>query len=139
MKTYTNVVVVSFFLAVATRQEEAKQYLKDATTAEVDDGTRTTITTSVSGTSDSSNDEANTVAIMFVQADESEKVVQAPIGKHLLEVAHDNDVELEGACGGELACSTCHLIFEQKIYDQLPPMLDDEVDMLDLAFGVTET
>ena len=140
LKTYTNVVVVSFFLAVATRQEEAKQYLKDATTAEVDDGTRTTITTSASGTSDSNNDEeANTVSIMFVQADESEKVVQAPIGKHLLEVAHDNDVELEGACGGELACSTCHLIFEQKIYDQLPPMLDDEVDMLDLAFGVTET
>ena len=103
------------------------------------DTARTTMTTSASGTSDSNNDEANTVSITFFQADESEKVVQAPIGKHLLEVAHDNDVELEGACGGELACSTCHLIFEQKIYDQLPTMLDDEVDMLDLAFGVTET
>jgi len=65
--------------------------------------------------------------------------VQAPIGKHLLEVAHDNNVELEGACGGELACSTCHLIFEKGIYDQLPDMLDDEEDMLDLAFEVTET
>lgn len=61
------------------------------------------------------------------------------IGKHLLDVAHDNNVELEGACGGELACSTCHLIFEQRIYDTLPPKLDDEEDMLDLAFAVTET
>jgi ferredoxin len=44
-----------------------------------------------------------------------------------------------GACGGELACSTCHLIFPQDVYDTLPPMEDDEVDMLDLAFEVTET
>jgi ferredoxin len=44
-----------------------------------------------------------------------------------------------GACGGELACSTCHLIFPKDVYDTLPPMEDDEVDMLDLAFEVTET
>ena len=44
-----------------------------------------------------------------------------------------------GACGGELACSTCHLIFPQDIYDTLDPMEDDEEDMLDLAFELTET
>ena len=44
-----------------------------------------------------------------------------------------------GACGGELACSTCHLIFPKEVYDTLPPMEDDEIDMLDLAFEVTET
>jgi ferredoxin-2, mitochondrial len=44
-----------------------------------------------------------------------------------------------GACGGELACSTCHLIFEPKIYDTLPEKDDEEDDMLDLAFGVSET
>jgi ferredoxin len=44
-----------------------------------------------------------------------------------------------GACGGELACSTCHLIFEQAVYDTLPEKEDDEDDMLDLAFEVTET
>jgi ferredoxin-2, mitochondrial len=80
-----------------------------------------------------------TVPITFVEADGTEKVVQAAIGKHMLDVAHDNDVELEGACGGELACSTCHLIFEKRIYDTLPPKLEDEEDMLDLAFEVTET
>jgi len=44
-----------------------------------------------------------------------------------------------GACGGELACSTCHLIFEKEIYDTLPEKEDEEDDMLDLAFEVTET
>jgi ferredoxin len=44
-----------------------------------------------------------------------------------------------GACGGELACSTCHLIFEQAIYDSLPEKEEEEDDMLDLAFEVTET
>jgi ferredoxin len=44
-----------------------------------------------------------------------------------------------GACGGELACSTCHLVFEKEIYDTLPPKTDEEEDMLDLAFELTET
>jgi ferredoxin len=46
---------------------------------------------------------------------------------------------LLGACGGELACSTCHLIFEQSIYDTLPEKEEEEDDMLDLAMEVTET
>ena len=57
----------------------------------------------------------------------------------LMSVAHDNDIELEGACGGELACSTCHLIFDADIYESLPEKDDEEDDMLDLAFEVTDT
>jgi len=57
----------------------------------------------------------------------------------LLDVAHDNNIELEGACGGELACATCHLIFEQDMYDTLPEKLDEEDDMLDLAYELTDT
>lgn len=44
-----------------------------------------------------------------------------------------------GACGGELACATCHLIFEKEIYDTLPEKEDEEDDMLDLAFELTDT
>ena len=54
-------------------------------------------------------------------------------------MAHDNNIELEGACGGELACATCHLIFEQDMYDTLPEKLDEEDDMLDLAYELTDT
>lgn len=60
-------------------------------------------------------------------------------GKTLLEAAHANEVDLEGACDGSLACSTCHLILEQELYDQLPPPEEEELDMLDLAFGLTDT
>jgi ferredoxin len=74
-----------------------------------------------------------------MEADGTEKTVDAQVGQHLLDVAHNNNIELEGACGGELACSTCHLIFEQDVYDQLPEMESEEEDMLDLAFEVTDT
>jgi ferredoxin len=46
---------------------------------------------------------------------------------------------IAGACGGELACSTCHLVFDKEVFDTLPKMQEDELDMLDLAFEVTET
>lgn len=65
--------------------------------------------------------------------------VRAPLGESLLEVAHANDVELEGACEGSLACSTCHVILEPEVYARLSEPTDDENDMLDLAFGLTET
>ncbi len=45
----------------------------------------------------------------------------------------------KGACGGEMACSTCHCIFPKDIYDKLPAKSDEEQDMLDLAWGLTET
>ena len=61
-------------------------------------------------------------------------------GTNMLEAAHDNDIELEGACDGSLACSTCHLIIKDKDYfDKLPETTDEEEDMLDLAFGLTHT
>lgn len=45
-----------------------------------------------------------------------------------------------GACGGSCACSTCHVIVESsEMYDRIPEPDDDENDMLDLAFGLTET
>ncbi len=51
----------------------------------------------------------------------------------------DTDCYL-GACGGSCACSTCHVIVEgDEMYEKIPEPDDDENDMLDLAFGLTET
>jgi ferredoxin len=80
-----------------------------------------------------------TVPIIYIEPSGEEKEVQAEVGKHLLDIAHDNNIELEGACGGELACATCHLIFEQEMYDTLPEKDEEEDDMLDLAFELTDT
>jgi ferredoxin-2, mitochondrial len=61
-------------------------------------------------------------------------------GSNLLDIAQENDLEVEGACGGSCACSTCHVIItDQDMYDRIPEPSDDENDMLDLAFGLTET
>lgn len=79
------------------------------------------------------------ITITFVEPDGEEYEVEAEIGDHFLDVAHDNDIELEGACGGELACSTCHVIMEQEYFDKLDEMDEEEEDMLDLAMGLTDT
>jgi 2Fe-2S ferredoxin len=75
----------------------------------------------------------------FIQRDGSRKEVDAPIGLSVLEVAHRNDVDIEGACEGSLACSTCHVIIEPDWYELLKDATEDEEDMLDLAFGLTKT
>jgi ferredoxin len=79
-----------------------------------------------------------TVSLTFIE-DGEEVMVDAEIGKTLLEVAHDNEIDLEGACDGSLACSTCHVILEEGLFDELPLPEEEEEDMLDLAFGLTET
>ena len=43
--------------------------------------------------------------------------VMAREGESLLEVAHNNGIDLEGACESSLACSTCHVILDQEVFD----------------------
>ena len=81
-----------------------------------------------------------TVKITFVNLkDESERIVDAKIGDHLLEVAHSNEIDLEGACEASLAWSTCHVILEEEVFDGLDYPWDEEDDLLDLAYGLTLT
>ena len=75
----------------------------------------------------------------FIQRDGSRREVDAPIGLSVLEIAHRNDIDIEGACEGSLACSTCHVIIDQEWYELLKDATEDEEDMLDLAFGLTQT
>lgn len=77
--------------------------------------------------------------ITFRLQDGQEKVIDAPAGLSVLEIAHENDVDLEGACEGSLACSTCHVIVDPEWYEALSTPSEDEEDMLDLAFGLTHT
>lgn len=65
--------------------------------------------------------------------------VVSPKGQTLLEVAHKNKIELEGACEGSLACSTCHVILDKEIYDKLEEASDKEFDLLDQAYGLRST
>ena len=76
----------------------------------------------------------------FVSPDgKTRKEVDAPLGLSVLEIAHRNDIDLEGACEGSLACSTCHVVVDRDWYDRLDEPKEEEEDMLDLAFGLTHT
>jgi len=77
--------------------------------------------------------------MIFVEKDGTRREVEAPLGLSVLEIAHRNKIDLEGACEGSLACSTCHVIIDPEWYDLLEAASDDEEDMLDLAFGLTHT
>jgi len=79
------------------------------------------------------------VTVTFVTQEGEEQTVVAKKGQSLLDVAHANNIELEGACEGSLACSTCHVVVDPEFYAKLPEPRDEENDMLDLAFGLTET
>lgn len=103
-----------------------------------------------------------------MKPDGSKQSVQAPIGDSMLEVAHANKIDIEGAflrahlaylltaagprarfthasppppvhagaCGGETACSTCHLYIDAASFKKLPEVSEAEEDMLDLAAGL---
>ena len=75
----------------------------------------------------------------FVQPDGTRKEIDAPVGLSVLELAHRNNIDLEGACEGSLACSTCHGIVDPAWFELLQEPTEDEEDMLDLAFGLTHT
>eukprot|EP00252_Welwitschia_mirabilis_P025022 TRINITY_DN7667_c0_g1_i1.p1 TRINITY_DN7667_c0_g1~~TRINITY_DN7667_c0_g1_i1.p1 ORF type:complete len:175 (+),score=37.94 TRINITY_DN7667_c0_g1_i1:300-824(+) len=81
-----------------------------------------------------------TISVTFIDKDSDEKTVEIPVGMSMLEAAHLNDIDLEGACEGSIACSTCHvIIMDARYYNKIPEPTDEENDMLDLAFGLTET
>ncbi len=75
----------------------------------------------------------------FIEPDGTRHEVDAPVGLSLLEIADGNDIDIEGACEGSVACSTCHVIVEAEDFRRLPEPSEDEEDMLDLAFGLTKT
>ena len=50
------------------------------------------------------------VSFYFIDKDDTKIHVATEKGTSLLEVAHENGIDLEGACDSSLACSTCHVI-----------------------------
>ena len=78
-------------------------------------------------------------SMTFVERDGTPKTVDAPLGLSVLEIAHKHGIDIEGACEGSLACSTCHVIVEGDWFARLDTPSEDEEDMLDLAFGLERT
>jgi len=78
--------------------------------------------------------------VRFLNTDGSlDREVDAPEGVNLLDLAQAQGQPLEGACEGQMACSTCHVIVAAEDFDRLPRASEEEDDLLDLAVGVTRT
>ena len=61
--------------------------------------------------------------------------IECEKGRTILDVAEDCGVRVGHACGGNLACSTCH-VYVQDGLDSLPEISDKENDIMDKAFDV---
>lgn len=84
------------------------------------------------------------IKVIFIINDGEEKEIETQAGLSILDVAHSEvarsaGIDLEGACEGSLACATCHVILEEEFYHKLKKPSEAEEDMLDLAFGLTDT
>lgn len=81
--------------------------------------------------------------ITFILRDNTPMVVDAPIGLSVMEIARKAGInDIEGACGGSLACATCHVVVHPDWYARVLPdggKSVEEEDMLDLAFDLTKT
>lgn len=78
--------------------------------------------------------------IVFLSADGSvRREVEAKAGQSVLDTAHAHNIEMEGACEGAMACSTCHVIVADADYDRLPPPSMEEEDLLDLVYDLAPT
>lgn len=77
--------------------------------------------------------------VRFVHSSGKTTEVEANPGASLLEVAHANDIDIEGACEGSMACSTCHVIVDGEWHSRLSEPSEEEQDMLDLTSGLTRT
>jgi ferredoxin len=78
--------------------------------------------------------------VRFVSADGNHiQEVRGPAGERLLDLAQAHGQPLEGTCEGQMACSTCHVIVAAEDFGKLPPAVEEEEDLLDLAARVTRT
>ena len=81
---------------------------------------------------------ASTVALSFIDTEGKTIEAEAKLGETLLDTALRYGMDIEAACEGECACSTCHVIVDEATFAKMPEITEDEEDMLDLAAGLTD-
>merc|ERR1712194_559255 len=83
--------------------------------------------------------EKQEVNFYFIDKDDQKIEVKANKGDTVLHVAQSNGLDVLGTCESSLACCTCHVILDEKLYDKLEPADLDEDDLLDTSSQVQPT
>ena len=72
--------------------------------------------------------------IHFHRPDGHVDALTVPDGTSIMRAAVSNGVPgIVGECGGQAMCATCHVYVRKEFLDRLPPMEEDEDEMLDDA------
>ena len=82
---------------------------------------------------------SNKVKVIFIDRSGAQREFTAAAGVSLMQVAKSNGIDMEGACEGCMACSTCHVVVDKAWFAKLPKPAEAEADMLDLTYGVLPT
>ncbi|MCP3734289.1 2Fe-2S iron-sulfur cluster-binding protein [Sphingomonas sp. RP10(2022)] len=70
--------------------------------------------------------------ISVILREGDEQAIEAPAGVTLMAALRDAGIdEIAALCGGCCSCATCHVHIAPDFLDRLPPMSDDENDLLD--------
>ncbi len=77
--------------------------------------------------------------ITFIAPDGTSRSFDAEDGDTILDVAQRHGIDLEGACEGGMACSTCHVIVAEDWFERLDAASEEEEDMLDMAADLRPT
>ena len=73
------------------------------------------------------------VKINFLDNNNKLKEIEANDGSSLLEVSKKNSINLEGSCGGEMLCSTCHVYILSNHINKLKKQTHEEKEILALT------
>jgi len=82
--------------------------------------------------------------ITFLHKDGSHQIIEAENNWSIMQVAVEHKIKgIEGACGGSMACATCHVYIHSDWIDRVTAagneQCEEEEDMLDMAFDVRDT
>ena len=77
--------------------------------------------------------------ITFIEPDGRRRECDAGDGETILDVGQRYGIDLEGACEGGMACSTCRVIVDDEWFPKLDAPTEEEEDMLDMAYDLTKT
>ena len=73
--------------------------------------------------------------ITYIDFQGNSKTIEVDNGLSVMEGAIQNDIPgIDADCGGSMACATCHVYVEDKLFDKIPKAEDAENDMIDMAF-----
>ena len=76
--------------------------------------------------------------VQVTDRDGVEHELDAPNGSPLMETLRDEDMDVEGTCGGICSCGTCHCYVDPAWSARLAPKEEDEEMMLEAIAEVVE-